>query len=165
MRHIHILAFLLLLSIAGKAQQYNRAIGIRSSNDFSILYEKQINDESNYRFTYSFGYGRGQKISAYKIFQYYKLDDFPPNLSFHFGYGAHIGYCRWRQFFKNEHGQYWDKMYRPILGLDGIVGLAYNFTSVPLAISLDVNPCFDLWGKNYMNIQMLNTGVGLIYYF
>lgn len=147
------------------AQNYDRAIGVRTGDFFSFFYEQQINEESVYRFSYSLGFGSGQKVSVSRIFHRFNLDKLSDDLSFHFGYGAHLGYERWNQLFQDEHGTYRDWMYRPILGLDGIVGLSYNFRSVPLSITLDANPCFDLWGRNYMHIQMLNVGVGLIYYF
>lgn len=62
-------------------------------------------------------------------------------LNFYYGFGGHVG-------FWNGSNVGWaddDKQYT-VIGIDGILGLEYNFKEVPINLSLDWKPAYNLSG-------------------
>ena len=71
-----------------------------------------------------------------------------PGLKWYVGPGAHIGVY-------NDH--YWrhDRYYEDgsaSFGVDGVLGLDYKFKGAPIAMSLDINPYFELLHHPYADI-------------
>jgi len=70
--------------------------------------------------------------------------DFPGQLSFYYGAGAHIG------FYRGHHHRrdYYDGLHRHggglALGPDAIVGIQYFFDVLPASISFDYKPYIDI---------------------
>lgn len=65
----------------------------------------------------------------------------PQRLKWYYGFGGHLG-------FWNGDAVSWaddDKDYT-VLGIDGILGIEYSFTEVPVNISLDWKPAFNIIG-------------------
>jgi hypothetical protein len=80
-------------------------------------------------------------------------------MNWYYGGGVHIG--SWQ----GGKGHKWfkeDRLYN-VLGLDGIIGLEYNFAEAPINISLDYKPSFNLLG--YMGIWGDEGAVSIRYIF
>lgn len=73
-----------------------------------------------------------------------------PRLNWYFGGGFHIG--SW-----GDDNHHWKDETKTIAGLDGIIGLEYNFTEIPINISLDWKPMLNIWGDT----DFWADGVGL----
>jgi hypothetical protein len=159
-----ILLFLIFKSVGCFSQQYEKSVGLRLGKFTSYYYETQISPESGYRFAYSWNED-GRRLSAHKIFRRYNLDQLPTNISFYYGFGAQVGYERWNQRYLNERGNYWSMKTAPTFGLNGTLGLSYDFKTMPLAITLDLNPYFDYWGRRFVTIVPIEIGLGVVYIF
>ncbi len=79
-----------------------------------------------------------------------------PNLRWYAGPGAHIG------FWSNEWvSKYPDRNSSAAIGVDGVLGLDYKISGVPLDVSLDWQPSFNFVGYSYFEGGW--GGIGLRY--
>jgi hypothetical protein len=65
-------------------------------------------------------------------------------LKWYAGPGAHIGF--WSSSWKDK---YPDRQGGVAIGVDGVVGLDYKFSQVPINVSVDWQPSFNFVGYNY----------------
>jgi hypothetical protein len=80
-----------------------------------------------------------------------------PGLKWYVGPGAHIGFWNntWHQDYPGrDHGVQ--------IGVDGVLGLDYKFTGAPIALSLDIQPAFNIVGYTYFEVW---GGLGIKYTF
>jgi hypothetical protein len=160
----HILLFCILASAIPtllNAQSYNQAIGVRTGNSRSFFYEMPAPNLSTYRFAYNRRDG-GRNISAMKIFKRYNMDNLPEHLTFLYGFGAHAGYVSWTETHNNDDERYYTS---PIAGLNAIIGLSYDFTEIPVSLTIDTSPHFDYGGPSIVNISPADFCIGAILYF
>ena len=61
-------------------------------------------------------------------------------MNWYAGFGAHIG------FWDGNNTRWGDDRSYTVIGLDGILGLEYNFTEIPVNFSIDWKPSFNLVG-------------------
>jgi len=66
-----------------------------------------------------------------------------PGLTWHYGFGAHIGFWNGRYVKWAE-----DDINHGVIGIDGVIGLEYNFPQAPINVSLDWKPAFNLIGHS-----------------
>ncbi|MFB9863655.1 hypothetical protein EFA69_10035 [Rufibacter immobilis] len=68
-----------------------------------------------------------------------------PGLRWFYGGGAHVGFFKGRYYHKRSSRHYEDSYNRTLttVGIDGIVGLEYQITEIPLSLSLDFKPFFE----------------------
>jgi hypothetical protein len=60
-------------------------------------------------------------------------------LNFYYGIGGHIGFWDGRYYWNYNN----DRNYT-VIGIDGILGLEYNFKEIPFNLSIDWKPAFNL---------------------
>ena len=155
----------LLVTTTLSAQMYERSVGVRLGYSTGIFFDKQNDDLSSYRFMMSVREG-GQHFTAMKYYRRYKTDRLPNYLSFYYGYGAHAGFVKWRQQAKDEnYGYYLETKSAPVVGLDALIGISYDFEKLPISITCDVKPFFDLLGKNAFNPAPWDIAIGAVYSF
>ncbi len=130
------------------AQEYDQAIGARLGIGTGITYKKSISDNASLEAIAMFYYGINL-TGLYEINRYAAFD--VDRLNWYYGGGAHVGsYRGYRRGFITGL----ENKSSISLGLDGIVGIEYNFIEVPINISLDWKPAFELvgstgfWGDN-----------------
>lgn len=112
------------------AQDYNWAIGARLGGETSGLSVKYNLDGVNaLEGVLSIPYRGG-----FNVLGMYErnIPVIAPGFNFYYGGGAHLG--SWKRDHKSEF----------VLGVDGIVGLEYKISEVPLAISLDYKPALNI---------------------
>jgi hypothetical protein len=147
------------------AQKYERSAGVRMGYMYGVFLDIQNEDLSSYRFMVNWK-DKGRQFTAMKYFQKYKVDKLPSYLSFYYGFGAHVGYNRWDQYKRDtEFGYYWEEVTAPVFGLDGLIGLSYDLNYMPVSITCEVKPSFDLWGKNIFKAVPFDFALCLIYHF
>ena len=76
-------------------------------------------------------------------------------LSFYYGAGAHLAIY-------NNRNRYYDRLWRDVnydyqtdvgIGINGLLGLEYTFTEIPLAISLDLKPFIEIGSGGYVGFS------------
>lgn len=134
-----VIAFTLLAVSAGlNAQDYVNAIGVRAGLSQGITFKHFLSTKDAAEGILAVRWG-GFNITG--LYERHTTPFSVDNLYFYYGAGAHIG--MW-----NGNKNPWfdeDKTYT-VIGIDGIVGLEYNFSEIPFNVSLDWKPGFNLIG-------------------
>jgi hypothetical protein len=120
------------------AQDYNTGIGLRGGWETGLTVKHFITTKSALEGILATRW-RGFEITGlYEVHnQAFNVDRF----KWFFGFGAHIGF--WNGDFAR-----WGIPGRTytVAGIDGILGLEYSFTEVPINLSLDWKPAFNFVG-------------------
>lgn len=165
MKLLYTSVLLLIISLSASAQMYEKAIGVRMGHSTGIFFDKQNDDLSTYRFMMS-NRDDGRHFTAMKLFRKYNYGSLPDYMSVYYGYGAHVGYIRWNErIIEEDSGYYVRKHSAPVIGFDILIGLSYDFDHLPISLTADVKPFFDIWGKNTLNIKGSDFAIGAIYTF
>jgi hypothetical protein len=125
-----------LLALAATAQSYNKAIGVKFPIGTGITYKKFISQKSALEFQALYAKENFRVAGLYEFhFPFTKAE----GLNWYVGPGVHVG------FYKSEyHKTYSSKM---DLGIDGIIGVDYKFSGLPINLSLDWQPSLSFTGS------------------
>lgn len=155
----------LLFAVQAGAQVEDRAIGIRGGISSGFEYRVFADDELSYRLLLSARH-HGVQLTGLKEFHRYGLFDWCDQLVFVYGFGAHVGYEKWWAYRTGpEHPDYWKYRAGVVAGLDGLGTLEYRFWKIPLTIGLDAKPYFNLFGKNFFEVQPFDIALTIRYVF
>jgi hypothetical protein len=135
------------------ANTYSRAFGVKMYP--GALTYKKFNKQNIA--TEAIGYFNldGFSLTMLKEFHTPVID--VENLSWYYGYGAHLGI--WSDEWKKNNVKTGNS--NIAVGLDGIIGLDYKFNNVPFNFSIDWQPSFSII-QSYFNNQ---GGIGIRYTF
>ena len=136
-----LIVLLLVFSFGAKAQDYDMAIGLRLGLGSGLTFKKVLSKNASFEGIAEFRYG----FNLTGLYEINRYDAFGEDrLNWYFGGGAHIGsyrgYRSKRSGFTNG-GEL-------SLGLDGIIGIEYNFVEAPINLSLDWKPTINFAGYN-----------------
>lgn len=135
-----LIALIIMMSISSlsKAQDYNTGIGLRGGLSAGLSVKHFISSDTAIEGILSSRW-RGFDITG--LYEIHNEINSLDGLNWFYGFGAHIG------FWNGSHANWGDedKDYT-VIGLDGILGLEYNFKEVPFNISLDWKPTLNLIG-------------------
>ncbi|MBI9068341.1 MAG: hypothetical protein JEZ09_13690 [Salinivirgaceae bacterium] len=137
----------ILLSIFGTiaiitisfSQEYENAIGLRGGLSTGITARHFLTKNTSVEGIAASRWSGFNITGLYEIYQYRAFD--VKRLNWYYGGGAHIG-------FWNGNNVSWldDNKDYTILGIDGIIGIEYNIKEIPVNISVDWKPAFNLIG-------------------
>jgi hypothetical protein len=148
MKYAIALAITVMSALSVKAQSdYSTALGLRLGGGVNGISAKHFLSSSD-AVEGIFGvYYRGIMVTGLweRHFDAFDVD----GLNWYIGGGAHVGF--WRYF--NDHPVF-DKEFegsRAVIGIDGIIGLEYTFSEVPINLSTDWKPVVNLvgWSGGY----------------
>ena len=121
------------------AQDYTTGIGLRGGFSQGITVKHFISDVSAFEGLLSTKY-RGFDVTA--LYELHHEDVFGVDrLNWYYGAGAHLGL--WNGNYVPGATDYHNHL---VIGIDGIVGIEYNFPELPINLSLDWKPAFNLIG-------------------
>jgi hypothetical protein len=122
------------------AQDYKTGIGLRGGFANGITLKHFTKDKSAFEFILASRW-RGLEITG--LYEIHNQAFDTKRLNWYFGFGGHVGF--WNG---DNTKNWWGEPGRnyTVLGIDGILGLEYNFTEVPINLSLDWKPAFNLAG-------------------
>ena len=140
-RIFYTLTFFCILTISTQAQDYNTGIGIRAGTSNGLTVKHFINPGSVLEGIFA---TRWQGYNFTGLYQKYDQAFNVNRLNWFYGFGGHIGSYR-----GDEHRRFDDDEHHLLFGIDGIIGLEYNFNGIPFNISLDWKPSIDLSGGFY----------------
>ncbi len=128
---------ILTVSISmGNSFAQKSAIGVRGGAANGLTFKTYKGSQSAFEFLLSTRW-RGFNFTA--LAERYTSPFDEKQLRFYYGAGGHIG--RWNDNynpFYEKNGGY------TLLGVDGIVGIEYDFEAIPFNLSLDWKPSFNL---------------------
>ena len=130
MKKVLLIAVLMVSALTVKAQDYNWAVGLRWGGENAGLTVKENLGANALDFTANWGLGEVSHLNVQGLYEWqYNLVD---NLNWYWGLGAHVG-----MWGGKGNGALW-------LGVDAVIGMEYKFPGVPIAISADYRPGFNL---------------------
>jgi opacity protein-like surface antigen len=128
----------LCMSSIGFAQDYTTGIGVRGGYFNGVTIKHFVSEKAAFEGILSSRWHGFQVTGLYEIHN----QAFQTNrLNWYYGFGAHVGFWDGNRTNWGER----DTNYT-VVGIDGILGLEYNFTEVPINLSLDWKPSFNLAG-------------------
>ena len=164
MKYFIILGFIILCPYI-YSQNYTRSAGLRAGTAVGLTYRQYIDEESAVEAVINYT-KRGLRLTALKQYfrpAFYEITD---NLSFAYGYGAHIGLYYTNKFrILNKTYQLDEWRLSPVFGLDGYLGLEYNVREFPVILGIDIKPFFEFSTSRFFYIFLDDTALSLKFRF
>lgn len=143
---------------SGGEQGYQAGIGLRAGYEGGFTAKYFIKEKRALEGILSRGWGySGGRITG--LYEIHKPFFDAEGLDWFFGFGAHFGFFdgRYYGYYGYYNGGYYDKHgnwhptgyrnYYPSIGIDGILGLEYQVTEIPITIGVDIKPWIDFYGR------------------
>lgn len=141
MKKVIIVFLITICSVSlSKAQDYKTGIGLRAGFSNGLTVKHFISQKSALEGILSSRW-RGFELTG--LYEVHNEAFNTERLKWFIGFGGHIGFWDGKYTYK-----YWgdrDRNYT-VIGLDGILGLEYSFAEVPISLSVDWKPAFNIVG-------------------
>ena len=167
MRQFFTLIILSLAAIPAFSQGPEKAIGIRGGLSSGFEYRVFSGDLTSYKVLLSTR-KQGLQLTGMKEFHLHDAFDIQEELSFVYGFGAHVGFESWNRYTYYDtfpQTSYRERRSGPIAGLDGLAALEYTIDEIPLVFGVEVKPYFNLFGKNFFQLQPFDFAFTVKYTF
>jgi len=149
MKKLLILVSLFCLATLSQAQNYNTGIGIRGGSANGLSIKHFIGENTAVEGILS---SRWQGLNITGLYEIHNQAFQEPGLNWYYGFGGHIG------FWDGNHSHWGDDdTDYTVIGIDGILGLEYNFSEIPINVSIDWKPTLNIVGYS----GFWGDGVGL----
>jgi len=135
-----ILTFVLAVSIIAlaNAQDYKTGIGIRGGLSQGLTLKHFVGSNAAFEGILSSRWRGFDFTGLYEIHnQAFEVD----RLNWYYGFGGHIGFWDGANTNWGNTGTSYT-----VIGIDGILGIEYNFREVPINIGVDWKPAFNIIG-------------------
>ncbi len=129
-RFLAIITVAVLFAAVANAQDYRNGIGLRVGFNQGLTFKHFISGKSALEVLLATRWSGFEITGLYEIHN--NLADIS-RLNWYFGGGAHVGF----------YGSNYGGGEGTFVGVDGILGLEYNFKEAPINLSLDWKPAFD----------------------
>ena len=134
-----ILAFIALMSLTTFGQDYRTSLGLRAGLPYGLTVKHFLSKTNAVEGILASSWG------GFVITGLYENEHWTgeyPGLNWFWGVGAHVGF--W-DIDRNPNVQ--ESYDGAVIGADAILGLEYTFDEIPLNLSLDLLPTFNLIGS------------------
>ena len=138
MRITAILMGLIFYFLTVQAQDYQTGIGLRAGFQQGLSVKNFVGDRSAFEGILSTRW-RGFQVTG--LFELHRTFPDVDRLNWYYGFGAHVGFWNGEYPSWGEPGTSYT-----IVGIDGILGMEYTFEEVPVNLSLDWKPAFNIIG-------------------
>lgn len=135
-----IVTFAVMITAVASAQDYNNAIGLRGGLYNGITFKHFMGSKTAVELL---GATRWSGIEVTGLYEIHNNAFDVDRLNWYFGGGGHIGF--WNGDYTSSRWGDEGTNYT-VVGIDGILGIEYNFLEIPINISLDWKPAFNLTG-------------------
>ena len=135
-----IITFVILMSFACfvNAQEYKTGIGIRAGFPSGLTIKHFVNRKAAFEGLLT---TRWQGFDITGLYEIHNQAFDVARLTWYYGGGAHLGFYNGRYTYWGTYGTEYT-----VVGIDGIVGLEYTFTELPINIGIDLKPALNLVG-------------------
>jgi hypothetical protein len=132
------LTLVIFISVFASAQDYNTGVGLRLGFSNGLTVKHFLSHRSAVEGLLVTRW-RGFEITG--LFEVHNQAFDVERLNWYLGGGAHLGFWNGDNTTWGEVGTNYT-----LIGVDGILGIEYNFNEVPINLSLDWKPAFNLTG-------------------
>lgn len=168
MKQIYSLILFFLIAVPVFAQGPEKAIGIRGGLSSGFEYRVFSDNQTSYKALLSTR-KQGLQLTGMKEYHVPGAFDFYEDLSFIYGFGAHAGFESWHVVrYVNNYpysNSYVERKTGPIAGLDGLAAVEYTIPQIPLVVGIEVKPYFNLFGKDFFQLQPFDFAFTVKYTF
>lgn len=141
---------------SAQAQQYKTAIGVRAGTSAGFNVKHFLN---RYNALEAVVESRWNGVNFVGLYEWQKGPVDSNGIEWFIGVGGHLG--SWNSRYNNPwFNEPYSRVYH-VVGIDGIIGLEYTFREVPINISVDYRPSFNI--TEYTGFWMDNAGVSVRY--
>jgi hypothetical protein len=125
---------------ASYAQDYSTGIGVRGGFANGLTIKHFVSQNTAFEFLFA---SRWRGIEFTGLYEIHHTAFHEERLNFYYGIGGHVGFWNGDYTYK-----YWGTAGSnyTVIGIDGILGIEYNFTELPFNIGLDWKPAFNIVG-------------------
>jgi hypothetical protein len=160
-----ILIIFFLFSLPSLGQEYERSVGIRGGLTSGITFKKFLDEEIATEAILGFK-KHGLQLTMLRETYRPAMLEFTNNMQVFFGFGGHVGYVYTDRNSMLFRTYYFDSYrYFPVIGLDACLGAEYVFRRIPLAVSLNVKPFFELYIPGFFRLEPGDTALTISYIF
>jgi hypothetical protein len=134
-----VLTVILALSIMAlaTAQDYKTGVGLRAGLSQGLTIKHFVGEKAAFEGLLATRWSGVEITGLYEIHnQAFEVD----HLNWYYGAGAHIGFWDGNNSWGTANTSY------TVIGIDGILGIEYNFSEAPINIGLDWKPMLNLVG-------------------
>jgi len=128
---LFIAVLIAILSIGANAQDYSSAIGLRGGTYGGVTFKHNMSKGTAFEALLSTDWGGYNLTGLYEI---EKPAFDVKGMRWYYGVGAHVG------------NYYYSTL---SIGIDGIIGLEYTFKELPINLSIDYKPAYNLTGYTH----------------
>lgn len=124
--------------VVSNAQDYNTGIGLRGGLSNGLTVKHFLGEKAAIEGIIT---SRWQGFNITGLYEIHDQAFGTERLNWYYGIGGHIG-------FWNGNNVKWvdDNKDYTVVGIDGILGLEYNFNEIPINLSVDWKPAFNIIG-------------------
>jgi len=137
--------FLIVFLAVSYASDYNNGIGLRGglANGLTIKHFMNADVAIEGIFT-----SRWEGFEFVGLYEIHKQAFDVERLNWYYGAGAHLGFWNGKNVDWADDEDEANEKDLVVLGIDGVLGIEYNFQELPINISLDWKPAFNLIGHS-----------------
>jgi hypothetical protein len=128
----------IIISASLNAQDYKTGIGIRAGTSSGLTIKHFTGSNAAFEGLLT---TRWDGFSVTGLYEIHNQAFDVKRLSWYYGGGAHIGFYNGDNVYWGAHGTSY-----MILGIDGIIGIEYTFSEIPINIGIDWKPALNLIG-------------------
>ena len=157
---ILLLGLTLLLFTSGYThaqKRYDNALGVRLGSWPGITYKHFVSQRGAFEAILN---TRWHGFMFHGLYEVHHKAFNEPGFNFYYGVGGHIGHWnvgRYRHPWYDDAGRY------AAIGVDGILGLEYSFSKIPLNLSVDWKPMLNL--VSWTGLWVDDAGFSIRIYF
>jgi hypothetical protein len=132
------LTLVIIVSTFATGQDYETGVGLRLGTSIGVTAKHFVGQKSAFEGLLT---SRWQGFEITGLYEIHNNAFDVDRLNWYFGFGAHLG-------FYNGDNTPWGEANTNyvLLGIDGIIGIEYNFNDIPINLGLDWKPVFNLTG-------------------
>lgn len=141
MRKVALIIVLVISVVATtKAQEYKTGIGLRAGYPAGLTLKHFFSRNASFEGLLSTRW-RGFEVTG--LYEINKPAFDVERLHWYYGFGAHIGFWngKYTYYYWGTSGSQYT-----VVGIDGILGLEYNFKEIPVNLGIDWKPAFNVIG-------------------
>ena len=129
-----------LWGLKSNAQDYTTGIGLRGGWGTGLTVKHFI---SNDKAVEGILDSRWHGLSVTGLYEIHNQAFDTDRLNWYYGFGGHLGFWDGKYYRNYDDGTNYT-----VIGIDGIIGLEYNFKEIPFNIGIDWKPVLNLTGSS-----------------
>ena len=164
MRNLTII-ILLCIATTSFSQYYTREFGMRGGYTSGFTFRVNIPDDLSYEAQVAYRDGGTIAGLIRQVHMEIGMDQHG-NWEFIYGFGAHVGFYltnSYRFFFREIY--YGRKLFSPVAGLDGYLGIEYQLVDAPVSFGVNFQPYMEISLKQLFGINLWDFGINVKYRF